>query len=61
MLDSHVCGCSETPSSASMQRPVVAEQEGSPLKVYTLSTRLEMYVNQAVWHSLTRQAYHHAL
>ena len=34
---------------------MLPEQEAGQLKMYTLSTRLEMYVDQAVWHQLARQ------
>ena len=52
------CACSaaeQMPGGQAMPSHAGAEQEASQLKMYTLSTRLEMYVDQAVWHALTRQ------
>jgi len=51
----YLCGCSPWPNLDAFEGITLPEQEAGQLKMYTLSTRLEMYVDQAVWHKLARQ------
>ncbi|KAL0039027.1 hypothetical protein WJX77_005595 [Trebouxia sp. C0004] len=45
---------SPRPNSDAFEGITLPEQDAGQLKMYTLSTRLEMYVDQAVWHKLAR-------
>ena len=51
----YLCGCSPRPCLNTFEGIVLPEQDGGQLKMYSLSSRLEMYVDQAVWHKLARQ------
>jgi len=60
----YLCVCSPRPdlnTSGTLGGNMLPEQEAGQLKMYTLSTRLEMYVDQAVWHKLARQGCYYVL
>ena len=52
-----IYGCRRMPCNVESPNASWTEQGVSDLKMYTMSTRLEMYVSKAVWEELSRQAY----